>query len=690
MDEESSMIQAISTHKGVYKVKRLMFGVKTAPSAWQRFMDKLMQDLDGVVCFFDDIAVQGATMEELYHRLRAVMQRLTSKLYPLYQLLKTNVKFIWSKQCENVFVDLKKTLTSTEVLTPFDPELPLTLATDASPTGLGAVISHTMSDGSERPIAYASRSLKKAEQNYSQLEREATAIVWGMRKFFHYCYGRRFTLITDNQPLVRIFHPQKDLPATSAIRLIHYANYISGFNYEIKYRNTKAHANVDYLSRMPVSKSSFLNHDSHELFQINEIEQLPITKNEIRRRTLRDPLLKKIYIAIETDGEMPKGFPREEFTIQDGCLLRGIRVAIPEEFRQQILEELHQSHAGIVRMKSLARSYVWWPVVNNPTKSIVHPWDYATKPWQRLHIDYAGPFHGTYLFILVDSYSKWLEVIPTKSITSSITINILREIFSRFGLPYTIVSDNGTNFTSHEFKNFLKSNGINHKLTAPYHPATNGQAERYVQTVKNSLRAQIGEGDLLLNLCRFLMQYRKTPNATTGISPAEMLLNRKIRTTIDLIRRYVGTEINERNLMPTGDRKNILEIGTKVQARNYTHPTDKWNFGTIVGRSGTQHYDIEIQGKIQRRHRDQLLPYAGKIINQERQLPKEEITRNIQQENPEVTKEVPKIETPFKLPQERKETPEKTTIVPSKMTITPIPELRRSERIRKAPSRLNL
>lgn len=144
--------------------------------------------------------------------------------------------FNWTANCQKSFSELKAEIAGGRVLTPFDETLPLVLATDASPTGLGAVLSHIMPDGAERPIAFASRTLNSAERNYSQLDREATAIVWSFKKFFHYCYGRKFTLITDNQPLLRIFHPDKNLPSTSAIRLLHYASYISGFQYNIKHR----------------------------------------------------------------------------------------------------------------------------------------------------------------------------------------------------------------------------------------------------------------------------------------------------------------------------------------------------------------------------------------------------------------------------------------------------------------------
>ena len=179
---------------------------------------------------------------------------------------------------------------------------------------------------------------------------------------------------------------------------------------------------------------------------------------------------------------------------------------------------------------------------NNPSKTKVHPWENATAPWQRVHIDYAGPFHGVHIFVLVDAHTKWIEAIPTKSTTAAKTLEMLGDIFARFGLPYTLVSDNGSNFKSREFEDFLRSNGIMHKVTAPYHPSTNGQAERYIQTIKRSLCGQLKDGvSLQEGLQTFLLQYRKTPHPVTGVSPAELMLGRPIRSRIDLVKKKLTT-----------------------------------------------------------------------------------------------------------------------------------------------------
>lgn len=149
----------------------------------------------------------------------------------------------------------------------FDEILPLVLATDASSYGIGAVISHKYPDGSERPIAFASKTLNDSQKNYSQIEKEALSIIFGVNKFHDYLYGRKFTLYTDHKPLISIFSPEKGISVTSANRLQRWALILSNYVYTIKYKNTKAHGNADALSRLPYKGDI----DFDKSIEINEI-----------------------------------------------------------------------------------------------------------------------------------------------------------------------------------------------------------------------------------------------------------------------------------------------------------------------------------------------------------------------------------------------------------------------------------
>ena len=112
---------------------------------------------------------------------------------------------------------------------------------------------------------------------------------------------------------------------------------------------------------------------------------------------------------------------------------------------------------------------------------------WPAQPWQRIHIDFAGPFLGSNFLVVVDTHSKWPEVVEMKTLTSAKTIEALRELFATYGLLQQLVSDNGSQFTSEEFAQFMTTNGIKHICCAPYHPASNGLAVRFVQTFKKSI-----------------------------------------------------------------------------------------------------------------------------------------------------------------------------------------------------------
>ena len=198
-------------------------------------------------------------------------------------------------------------------------------------------------------------------------------------------------------------------------------------------------------------------------------------------------------------------------------------------------------------MKSVARSYVWWPgidkdiediaksclvcqsIKNVPQAAPLHPWTWPTKPRQRLRIDFVSPFLDTNFLVVVDAHSKWPEVFEMSSTTSSKTIAVLRHLFATYGLPEQIVSDNGPQFVSDEFKTFLQKNGVKHIRCAPYHPSSNGAVERFNQTMKKSLKASQKDGRTLSHrLSDFLLTYRSTPHDTTNRAPCSLFLQREM------------------------------------------------------------------------------------------------------------------------------------------------------------------
>lgn len=704
MDDTSQEYCTLSTHLGLFRPKRLPYGVASSPAIWQQTMDKVFNGLPGVFCFIDDILIAGRDETEHQERLTAVLKRiqengikirrdkcqfhvpsieylgfiidehgihktddkiravqsakvpenvkelqsflglvtfygkfirnLATIAEPMYQLLNKDMEWCWTKDCQKSFENIKAEITSPNFLTHFQMNLPVKLVCDASQVGVGAVLAHEMPDGTERPIAYASRLLNKAERNYSQIEKEGLALVFGVKKFHIYLYGRKeFKLVTDHKPLLAIVGPKAGLPTLVAARLQRWAVILSAYSYTLEYRSTTKMGNADALSRLPVDEAP-KDHDVS--IMLVDSYNLPITAKHIAHHTKQDHILSKVLQGLVTGrnslmtGEECKPFVAvwSELSVEQNCILRGSRVVIPKQLREQVLAELHADHQGIVRSKAVARSYMWWPGMdkdielhvkqcascaihqNNPKPVRFHPWEVPQYPWQRLHIDYAGPFLGYSYLIIVDAHSKWPEVIPMQSTTSISTIRALMQIFAIHGLPERIVSDNGPQFCSQEFKDFMKVNGIQHIQSAPYHPATNGEAERFVQTFKQHMKCRnANTTNVHSSISKFLLTYRTTPHATTGVAPSILLMGRRIRTKLDLLLPNFLSEQQSKGWRKLQQQGKVTKFNpsSPVMVRSYTTP-HKWVPGTVTRQIGNMHYDVNVDGNVTKRHIDQLKP----------------------------------------------------------------------------------
>lgn len=223
------------------------------------------------------------------------LPNLSSKLAPLYQLLEKQNKWVWGLEQSHAFTEAKKQLTSTSLLVHYDPELEVVLSCDASPSGIGAVLSHIFPDSAEKPIAFTSRSLATAEKKYSQLDKESLAIVYGVKKFHQYLFGWKFVIRSDHKPLQHLFSEQKPIPVQASARIQRWALTLSAYNYSIAYKPGSEHANADSLSRLPLGNSPEDPPKPAELvFLMDTLHASPITPRQIRQWTDRDPLLSKV------------------------------------------------------------------------------------------------------------------------------------------------------------------------------------------------------------------------------------------------------------------------------------------------------------------------------------------------------------------------------------------------------------
>ena len=368
------------------------------------------------------------------------------------------------------------------------------------------------------------------------------------------------------------------------------------------------------------------------------------------RETAKDPILSQLMRFVKEGwphafSEELKDFKKLENSLstENGCVFYGLRVIIPSTLRNHILKLLHLGHFGIQRMKQLARSTVYWPRIdfdiedlcrkctscgqfqNKPDKPSIHPWMMPEKPWSRLHLDHAINFLGRNWLVLVDAYSKYPCIHPTTSTSSKSTTAILEQEFAHFGYPHTLVTDNATTFMSQEFQAWCKQRGIVHLTGAPYHPATNGAAERLIQSFKQALRKSSLPPKEALQ--EFLMQYRRIPFAS-GLSPSELLNGRRIRTKIDTLVPSIPHLLQGRQSKQASKHSNAedSEVVSKVEHHYslgdpcyalYFGPRrdrdPRWVPAIVTKVHGTRSVNVRVipRGPTWRRHLDQLRPRYG-------------------------------------------------------------------------------
>ena len=224
-----------------------------------------------------------------------MLPNLSSTLFPLYRLLRKDNAWRWTEEEEKAFGQLKDLLPSTNLLTHYDPSLPLTLACDASAYGIGAVLAHWMPDSLERPVGYVSRTtLTKAEQ-YSQLEKEGLSCVFGIKKFHNYLFGCHFELVTDHKPLLGLLRKDHSMSVQASPRVKRWSLFLSAYEYTLLFRDTKAHANADALSRFPLPVEPASTEALPELVLLaDHLKDSPVTAKDIRVWTEKNQTLSRV------------------------------------------------------------------------------------------------------------------------------------------------------------------------------------------------------------------------------------------------------------------------------------------------------------------------------------------------------------------------------------------------------------
>lgn len=475
---------------------------------------------------------------------------------PLRDLTKKAVKFVWSDEHDRAFQQIKNKLAAATKLGFFDVRDKTTVMADASPTGLGAVLIQTNSLDVSRVICYASKSLTDTERRYCQTEKEALALVWSVERFHMYLYGRPFELMTDCKALEYLFTPR----SKPCARIERWVLRLQSFDYQIVHIPGSQNI-ADSLSRLAIVKPSPF--DADEELIIREIavsagSSVALKWNEIRTESDNDAEISEVIQIIQSGNEMDMPIAYKviasELCIIDTVLLRVDRIIIPRSLRSRVLQIAHEGHPGVRMMKSHLRTNVWWPRMDQDVENFVKQCKGCTlvsapnppepmirrelpdQPWKDIAADFLGPLpEGQYLLVVVDYYSRFIEVCEMNVITAAETIKELAIIFSRYGLPSTLRVDNGPQFSSkcEEFKDFCESNGIALVNTIPFWPAMNGEVERQNRSLLKRMRiAQELGKDWRAEMRKYLLTYHATSHSTTGKSPAELMFGRKIRSKL--------------------------------------------------------------------------------------------------------------------------------------------------------------
>ncbi|XP_065318806.1 uncharacterized protein LOC135926803 [Gordionus sp. m RMFG-2023] len=547
IDDESQELLTMVTPNGYYRYLRLPFGIVTAPIIFKQYMDDLLADCKDTAFYLDDVIITGKNDTEHIENIKQVLKKLqnaglkvkTSKInfmkekvsylgyiidqnrihpdknkiiaiqkYPtpkdrhdiksflgilnyytrfisnlhgiiaeLHNKTSKNVKWNWTKKDDALFEKAKGILI---------------LETDASNQGFGAVFLQKYNNGNEYPIAYTSRTLQDAENNYSTIDKEAKAIVNGVEKFHNYL-------------------------------------------------------------------------------------------KELRDETAKDPILRRVKILlngtnIQNQAPELQAFRTriDEIVNDDGILFWNGRLIISYSLQKGVLQILHTGHPA--------------------------------QPWERVHLDFAGPLDGFYWLVGIDAYSKWIEIDRIKDTTSKNLINRLEKWLTRYGVPRQIVTDNGPQFISNEFYKWCKNKNIQHIKTTLYHPRSNGLVERCIQTIKNlyfANREQTNDGEKCLN--EVLVTCRNSEHSSTGRIPAKLFMGRRLNTLLDWVKPSITEKLETSVVKHNQLNKGIHRDFGKNELVWTKNPLEKgWHEGKIINQKVKFSYNVEEKDKIVRKHADQL------------------------------------------------------------------------------------
>lgn len=506
----------------------------------------------------------------LFGFYRSFIKDFSNIAAPLIKLTNKDIPFVWSKECQDTADELKSRICSAPILKFPDFSRQFVLTTDASGIALGAVLSQIADDGKDHPIAFFSKALSTDEKKWDSCEQELYAILCAIKHFRHYLLNTHFRVRTDNRACTYILTTSELSP-----RLARWALQLSDYDFTVEHTPGKHNLVADALSRA-------------EQVAAVETKDTKI-ENDMKHAQSRDYYLGPILLYLEKNKfpvDISKSNARmvkkdsENFQIVNGVLYRKngakLLLAIPSSQRKALLFANHESlmslHPGVTKTMLKMKDKYWFPHMQKEVEKHVAECgscqrrkspkipmrvplknQMAESPFQVLSMDFQGPFVESdsgmkHILVFTDHFTKWCEMIPTKNQLATTVAEIyIERIFCRFGCSEVLISDRAKNFLSEVVEQINKLLGVNHRLTSPYHPQTNGQVEVYNRSIATMISHVVSENhrdwDKFVSFCQ--AAHNSSRHTIINASPSSLLMCREMRMPFDLTKPEVSEEIEE-------------------------------------------------------------------------------------------------------------------------------------------------
>ena len=497
----------------------------------------------------------------------------------MQRLVEKNSLFEWTDACQNAFTHLRQCLVTAPVLAFPDYEQPFLLDTDASDVGIGAVLSQISDAGSERVIAYASRSLTRQERQYCVTRRELLAVVEFIQHFRHYLLGRQFTLRTDHSSIVWIQNFKEPEG-----QLARWMEKLQEYDFKVVHRRGTQHNNADALSRQPCEQCG---RDSHVVGAVMQWLFQSYTPEEMQKLQNDDPAIGPVLQAVGS-GNYPSEDVVKSWSWEGRCLLQqskmlhvldGVlwrrflnggtthhQLLLPSMLRDDVLGKLHDDvwggHLGEAKLMHRVQERYYWPGYSEsvkvwcrtcvkcarrkypiPQRKASMQTIQAGYPMQVVAVDIMGPLPETddgnkYVLVAVDYFTRWTEAYGIRNQeAATVAKKLVDEVFCRFSPPEQLHSDQGRQFESDLIQELCKLLQVRKTRTTPYHPQCNGVVERFNRTLLDMLSTTVGDhpSDWDQSIRKLCMAYNSSVHSATGFTPFFLMFGRQVRLPVDLM-----------------------------------------------------------------------------------------------------------------------------------------------------------